>query len=74
MGVDQKIPNDAKVTFFNGFYRLMTLSARPGRLGLIPKKATFMVAEQLIPKISNPRFEFKSQDLSLNNFTNCRNI
>jgi hypothetical protein len=28
----------------------MTLSARPGRLGLIPEKATFMVAEQIISK------------------------
>ena len=46
MGVDQKIPNDVKVTFFNGFYCLLTLSASPGRLGAIPKKATFMVAEQ----------------------------
>jgi hypothetical protein len=27
MGVEQKISNDAKVTFLNAFYRLMTLSA-----------------------------------------------
>ena len=46
MGVEQKIPNDVKVTFFYGFYCLLTLSAWPGRLGAISKKATFMVAEQ----------------------------
>jgi hypothetical protein len=50
MGVEQKISNDAKVTFLNAFYHLMTLYAWPGRLGLIPKKATFMVAEQIISK------------------------
>jgi hypothetical protein len=41
MGVNQKIPNDVKITFFHCFYCLLTFSAWPGRLGAISKKAIY---------------------------------
>jgi hypothetical protein len=58
--------------FLSTFYTLLTLSAWPGRLGLIPKKAKFMVAEQKISKNLKSKIQIQiTRSFILNNFTHC---